>query len=113
MTHFSNVTSKVRPATRGLVPDDPMNRHAVQVPGDPEVMLQVLVEEFACTGWTLDAIRELAWDPFDEILHGLWEHYGDDEFCRRVREILSHCSVMRTIHCETPAEDELVLLGEE
>lgn len=107
---LSSPHPKVHPATREMLPDDPLNLHAVQVPGDPAVMLQVLVEEFARMGWNLENIRELAGNPFYQAVHGLWQHYGDEEFCRRVGEILSRCGVMRTTFCEVPSEDELVQL---
>ena len=59
-----HLAPKVHPASREILPDDPMNLHAVEVPGDTELMLRLLVEEYARMGWNLESLLELARDPF-------------------------------------------------
>ena len=59
-------------------------------------MLRVLVEEYARMGCDLDAIMDLACDPFYQAFHGLRQLLGDDELRRRVADILQRCGVTRT-----------------
>jgi hypothetical protein len=87
---------KVHPATRPVEPDDPMNLYAVEVPGDPELMLRLLVEEYARMGWGLDALVGLFRDPFYVAAHGLWLHYGEQELKRRLGDLLKRVGVVHT-----------------
>lgn len=91
-----NFVPKVHPATRPVEPDDPMNLYAVEVPGDPELMLRLLVEEYARMGWGLDALVDLFRDPFYVASHGLWLHYGEEELKRRLTALLGRVGVVRT-----------------
>ena len=51
-------TAKVHPATREVLPDDPMEMHGFEVPGDPNLMLRLLVEEYARMGWGAEEILQ-------------------------------------------------------
>jgi hypothetical protein len=73
-----------------------MNLYAVEVPGDPELMLRLLVEEYARMGWGLDALVGLFRDPFYVAAHGLWLHYGEEELKRRLGALLGRMGVVRT-----------------
>ena len=53
---------KIHPATREILPDDPMEMHGFEVGGDPGLMLRLLVEEYARIGWGIDDIMQLARD---------------------------------------------------
>lgn len=86
---------KVHPATRSVEPEDPMNLFAVEVPGDPELMLRLLVEEYARMGWGLNELLRLFRDPFYVAAHGLWLHYGEEELRRRLTELLGRLCVVR------------------
>lgn len=100
---------KVHPATRAVEPDDPMNLYAVEVPGDPELMLRLLVEEYARMGFGLDALLSLFRDPFYVAAHGLWLHYGEDELKRRLIVLLGRVGIMRTTTTvSAPASERLV-----
>jgi hypothetical protein len=104
-----NFVPKVHPATRPVEPDDPMNLFAVEVPGDPELMLRLLVEEYARMGWGLDALLGLFRDPFYVAAHGLWLHYGEEELRRRLAAMLSRVGVVRTrTTTRDPASEQLV-----
>lgn len=92
----NNFVPKVHPATRPVEPDDPMNLFAVEVPGDPELMLRLLVEEYARMGWGFDALVGLFRDPFFVAAHGLWLHYGEEDLRRRLTTLLSRVGVVRT-----------------
>jgi hypothetical protein len=87
---------KVHPATRPVEPEDPMNLFAVEVPGDPELMLRLLVEEYARMGWGLDAQLALFRDPFYVAAHGLWLHYGQEALRRRLIAMLARVGIVRT-----------------
>jgi hypothetical protein len=105
----SDYVPKVHPATRPVEPEDPMNLFAVEVPGDPELMLRLLVEEYARMGWGLEELLPLFRDPFYVAAHGLWLRYGEDELRRRLTEGLSRVGVVRvkTTVSNPPAEQLL------
>ena len=105
----NNATPKVHPATREVLPDDPMEMHAVEIQGDTELMVRLLVEEYARMGWGLEQIMQLAVDSNYTGFHGLLQLYGEDELRRRISEIIAKCGVMRVTECEAESvEDEPV-----
>ena len=87
--------AKVHPSSREILPDDPLAMHGVEVPGNPDLMLRLLVEEYARIGWGLESIMQLARDPNYRAFHGLWRRHGEGELRRRVAEVLSRCGVIR------------------
>jgi hypothetical protein len=94
-----------------------MMLHATPVPGDPDEMLNSLIQEFAWLGWEAEAIERLFQDPFYPVLHALWRAYGDSGIQERVDLILRQTGMMhfQTTIQEEPepaeAESELVELG--
>ena len=107
----TNAAPKVHPATRAIEPEDPMNLHGVEVDGDPEIMLRMLVEEYARMGCGLDELMDLCRQPFYVGFHGLLQFYGEAELKRRVSGILSRCGVFRVVMREaTPQLEQLVQL---
>ena len=90
-----SLAPKVHPASREMLPDDPLNLHAMEVPGDTELMLRLLVEEYARIGWNQESLLELAKDPFYQAFHGLLQLYGEEELRRRITEILARIGVTR------------------
>ena len=102
-----NAVSKVHPASREMLADDPMSLHGVELPGDADVMMRMLVEDYARMGWDLHAIATLAQDPFYQGFHGLYLRLGEDAFRERVSEILSRVGVMRvkTVEANPPPAD--------
>ena len=108
---LTNAAPKVHPATRAVEPEDPLNLHGVEVDGDPEIMLRMLVEEYARMGCGLDELLDLCRQPFYVGFHGLLQFYGEAELTRRVRGILSRCGVFRVATRETtPLSEQLVQL---
>lgn len=103
--------AKPHPRDRNVEPEDPMNLHAVELDGDPELMLRILIEEYARMGCDLASLVSLCRDPFYSGLHGLWLHFGEAEMRRRILAILSRCGVtrVRVVH-EQPADEQLVQL---
>lgn len=101
---------KVHPASREVESDDPMSIHATAVPGDPDVMIRSVVQEFGGMGWDLDTILGLFRDPFYPALHGVGQALGEVELRRRIAAVLEDHGVYRfrcTIQ-EAPEEPEVV-----
>ena len=96
----TSAAPKVHPATRTVEPEDPMNLHGIEVEGDPEIMLCMLVEEYARMGYGHAELLNLCRQPFYVGLHGLLQLYGEEELSRRVRGILSQCGVFRVVTSE-------------
>jgi hypothetical protein len=103
-----NLIPKVHPATRAVEPEDPLNLHGFEVPGDPDVMLRMLVEEFARMGYGLDALMQLCRDPFYHALHGVWLRVGEEELRNRVAGILARVGVLRVRTRSAPEPADLV-----
>jgi hypothetical protein len=101
-----NAVPKIHPATREMLPEDPLEMQAFEVPGDPLLMLRMLVEEYARIGWGVEAILDLARDPNYQAFYGLRQAYGEVELRRRIGEILARCGVirMKTTETEPPSE---------
>jgi hypothetical protein len=100
---MSNATPKTHPATREMLPDDPLELTGFELPGDPELMLRLLVEEFARMGFDAAAILRLARDPNYQAFHGLRRCFGDAELAARINQILARCGVLRVTTKEAPA----------
>jgi hypothetical protein len=95
---------KTHPMTREVEADDPMELMANHVPGDPDVMLECLVQEFAWMGWGLEQLLGLFRSPEYPVLNQMLGHYGEAEIRRRVSELLGRIGVYR--FRETIVEDE-------
>ncbi len=112
----NNGAYKVHPASREILPDDPMELQRIEVSGDPDVMFRLLVEEYASMGWDAESIIGLARDPFYQAFHRLHARYGEDELRQRIQKILSRVGVARFTTVEQtppsgePPSDELVQL---
>lgn len=101
-----DLVPKVHPATREVLPEDPLELKAVEISGNPELLIRLLVEEYARFGTGVDEIMRLARDPFYQSFHGLLLMFGEDEFRRRVGEIVARCGVVRvrTVQAAPPPE---------
>ena len=105
---------KVHPAMRPVEPDDPMTLHATAVPGDPEAMLQCLIQEFVWMDWGVEQILEVFRDPYYPMLFEMWQHFGDDGLRRRLRELFPQTGAFRvktTLLVEPEDEPKLIQLG--
>jgi hypothetical protein len=103
-----SIGPKTHPAQREMLPDDPLDLHAFEVPGDTDLMFRIVIEEFARMGYDAGAITSLARDPFYAALHGLLALYGEGTFQKRVYEILSRVGVVRVRTFEAPPPAELM-----
>jgi len=103
-----HIGPKTHPLDREMLPEDPLELHGFEVPGDVEVMFRILMEEFARMGWDCAEIVELARNPFYQALHGLWRLHGEAEFRRRVAQILARVGVIRVREFIAPPPGELL-----
>jgi len=99
---------KVHPLDREMLPEDPLEMQAFEVPGDTDLMFRIVIEELARMGSDKTAIIALARDPFYAALHGLLLLYGEEEFSRRVSQILSRVGVVRVRTFERPVHNDLL-----
>lgn len=101
-------TPKTHPTAREATPEDPLSLHAFEVPGDPDLMLQLLVEEYARMGWGAEDLLRLARDPNYQAFHGLLRRFGEADLRARLQNILARCGVFRMRTWETePVEEEV------
>jgi hypothetical protein len=87
-----NVT---HPKDRAPKSDDPMELSGVELDGDPEVMLDCIVEEYARMGEGADVILRMFNDPDYQGPYGLTKAFGRDYIRLRVEGILRRCGVLR------------------
>ena len=106
--HEPTPVAKVHPLDREMLPDDPLEMQAFEVPGDTELMFRIVVEELARMGSDKAAIVALARNPFYVALHGLWQLYGEEQFSRRVSQVLSRVGVVRVRSFEKPPPGNLL-----
>src|SRR5581483_2386529 len=95
MSATENQVPKVHPLTRTVEPEDPMELVANPVQGDPEVMLQCIVQEFAWMGWDADQLLQLFDSPEYPVLNQLLAHYGAEQIQRVVASLLAETGVFR------------------
>jgi hypothetical protein len=108
----TNAVPKIHPASREMLPDDPLEMQAFEVLGDPQLMLRMLVEEFARIGWGAEAIQRMALDPNYQAFDGLRSMLGEKELRRRIAEIVSRCGVIRMTTTESePLSERLVQIA--
>src|SRR5262245_41003313 len=75
---------KIHPATREVEADDPMELMAEIAPGDPDVMLNCMIEEFGWQGYDSDSLMRLFMDPEYPILNQLLDFFGPTEVRKRI-----------------------------
>jgi hypothetical protein len=102
-----NLVPKVHPATRAVEPEDPMSLHATPAPGDPEVMIRCVVQEYAMMGMKADLIMTLFRDPYYPALNDLLSALGEATLRQRVDHIISQIGVFRYHVVEAPAASDL------
>jgi hypothetical protein len=92
---LENWVPKIHPATRAVEPEDPMTLHAAEVDGDPELMLQCVVQEYAWMGWDAEQILSLFRDPSYPVLHQMRGIYGEAGIRERLDALLGQMGVFR------------------
>ncbi len=95
MSEFLDLVASLHPSARPAEPDDPWELNACELPGRPEVMLRMIVEEYARLGFDAQQLVALARHPFYAGLHGLWLHFGEQRLRDEVQQIVARTGVMR------------------
>lgn len=72
-----------------------MRMEAELVTGDPQVMLDCLIEEFARLGWDANRIARMFENPFFLASHGLAKRFGQGAVRERIQQTLQRCGVFR------------------
>jgi hypothetical protein len=81
---------KVHPLARDAAEEDPLELMAEPVPGgDPALMLQCMLEEFAWMGWNRAQLLSLFHNPGYPMLCELRAFYGDAHVEREVDALLA------------------------
>lgn len=83
------------PAERPVEPEHPMALMADSFGGDPEVMLECVIQEYARLGHGTEQLIAMCRDPFFQAIYGLRELFGDEGLERRIRDIVGRCGVLR------------------
>jgi hypothetical protein len=94
-THFENLVPKVHPLDRGMAPEDPFELVATPAIGEPDVMLECILQEFLWMGWDAEQLLALFGNPAYPLLCELEAHYGRDEVRRRVEALVARGTRMR------------------
>jgi hypothetical protein len=101
---------KVHPLAREAGPDDPLEIVAEPVAGgDPDYMLECLLDEFLWMGYPAEAVLGLFRDPAYPVLCALRERLGDEAVRERVAQLQARTGVLRfreTIDDTPEPEDE-------
>lgn len=91
------------PRERPAEPRDPFQLTAGGAGGDPRLMLDCLVEEYARMGFSFEEIVALFEDPGLLATHGLRGLFGAEATRERVRDVLSRCGVLKVrMHAAPP-----------
>ena len=98
-------TAKTHPLDREWLPEDPNEMFAVQLPGNPEVMLALVVEEYLRLGFAPDRILTLAADPNYRALHAAYLRWGESELRRRIESCVRRVGVFRAVTAESDPSD--------
>ena len=93
------------PRDRPIEPADPMQLTAEPVDGDPRVMLDSIIEEYAGLGWNGERIAELFAKPFFQATWGLTALFGPEQVRARIDAVLARRGVMRFVTTVEPEPD--------
>ncbi|MEX2188358.1 MAG: hypothetical protein WD875_16240 [Pirellulales bacterium] len=95
---------KVHPLARHAAGDDPFELLAHPTAGDPEVMLECLLQEFLWMGWGTAELIDLFRNPGYPLLCMLREHYGEESIRKQIDAFVARSGV--PTFRETLAEPE-------
>ncbi len=75
--------------------DDPMVLHATWISGDPFLMLDSLIEEYARMGFSAAKIRGLFKNAGFLATYSLTQRFGEEVVSQRIETVLQKCGVLR------------------
>ena len=105
--HDDDDCNRTHPKDRAPQADDPMEISGIEIEGDPQVMLQCIVEEFARMGCDAEDILRMFDDPFFQGPYGINLAFGRQYIRRYVTSMLKQSGVMRVRVIEQPPEEDL------
>ena len=91
--------------------DDPMELQGIWMDGDPDYMLDCVVEEYLRLGWPPDQILRLFGSPSYPVLHQMLHVRGTEALRARIQQIAGRCGVFRFRTSEPPEDPELVAIA--
>jgi hypothetical protein len=91
----AQLVPKVHPLARQVEPEDPLELMAEAVVGDPDVMLECILQEFIWMGWGREQLLALFHDPGYPMLCELQSFYGQEAVERRVAALLARTGQLR------------------
>jgi len=99
------------PKDRPMKAEDPLQLNALELDGDPDVLLTCLVEEFARMGWDADMIlRTFSQEEYQgpsRLLRAL----GPEGARRRIEAIIARCGVWKMRIVEQTPQPENNFVG--
>jgi hypothetical protein len=101
-----DLVPKVHPLSRAATEEDPFELMAEPVPGDPVVMLECILQEFAWMGYGREQLLGLFHHPGYPVLCQLREYFGDEGVRRQVDELVARWGVLRFRETIVEPEDE-------
>ena len=98
---------KVHPMSRDVGADDPFEVNAEMVVGDPDLMMECILQEFALMGMTAEELISLFHNPGYPVLCELRGFLGDEAVRNRVQALIGRWGVMRyrEVHAEPDPGD--------
>jgi hypothetical protein len=115
--HGKQWVPKVHPLTREIEPDDPMELVATPAPGDPDEMLECLIQEFLWMGTSAEELMHLFRSPGYPVLQQLLALFGEEAIRARIETVLGdvggvrfHAVVSDEVEAELEHEPELIPL---
>ena len=90
--------------------DDPMELRGVFCDGDPDYMLECLIEEYLRMGWTPARILQLFESPFYPPLNAALLEQGREAVRAKIEGIALRCGVFRLRTREAEPDAELVTI---
>ena len=91
--------------------DDPMELQGIWIDGDPNYMLDCVVEEYLRLGWPPEQILRLFESPSYPVLHQMLRARGGEALRARIQQIAKRCGVFRFRTSEPPEDPELVTIA--
>ncbi len=96
------------PLRKSVDVDDPMELRGFECDGDPDYMIDCLVEEYVRLGWPPEKILGLFEAPGYPMLHALWHTKGPETIRRKIERVARRTGVFRFRTVEQPLDDEPV-----
>lgn len=98
---------KVHPLSRQATEEDPLELMAQPAVGDPDVMFECILQEFAWMGWGVEQLWSLFHHPAYPVLTQLRDFFGDAETRRRVEAFAASWGQLKFRETIVEAEEDV------